>query len=871
MTVPKSAGYALSFQACPLLFTTAGVDAVASSETDFPTAATLMPGYLANTGWSWTERCSPIEGSLECSGLSFTVHDLPVAVTTGPLAAGARPITWLGTRKFDNVGYTQLTSTLGALDLAIVVDRGAALGTFPRVVYVDQEAILCDSIATNTITINASGRGYYGTAFSDSTNGTAHIVRTNPDNKPPVFADFPTFYRRKVVLWRVSETGAATPIWRGYVTSNPQYDGKETAYKFACQHLWNLERQRPLGVPAVSTRLRGFNTAAFTALVAYSGASTDLWRGAFPHNPQTAATLDEACGIVTARLREILATDGLTNTASISVTGDSQGVTFKFSMSLGILPSPTLTLTVGNHVTSGSSGLASNPRQVTIVLECSPTALWDPNTVVPVSSVDGFPSVWYGTANTTNGLTTTMRYVLRGDIDDSHKLLIEPDSTSTSTFGSIVTGHYHITGERRAGRWVETAVQLFLNARVDSPHWALALRYGIVNDAGVVNPGIDTNSWDWSQEGRVLNATDGGPNARTYYLDGTQTLDKLLGDTCRLSGCGIGLRGSKMSVFPFEPPLASDAVALTVTTASLCGPPAWSALTDGIVNTVSIAGDGVNVVVNDLRSSNLYGPSRPLKLTLAGVDGYTAHATPDSLARFAMSRATGLWSDPAASCTVATTIANLESVYIGDYVSISEYAAPVGDGTRGLSAARGQVIGRKITIPKSGGDGGVELEVLLYPHTDLAGYAPCCRVASITTDTLTIATAYLTSSSTATDYAGSNLTSYPFYPSVANDGGASHFVVGDLVQLIEVDNVSPRTPQTFTILAVTAGTPSIRLSASPNAAWQTIIAGGGYVELVYQDYGNGSVLVATQEAFCFVGDETGEVIGSSTDHSRRFS
>ncbi len=205
---------------------------------------------------------------------------------------------------------------------------------------------------------------------------------------------------------------------------------------------------------------------------------------------------------------------------------------------------------------------------------------------------------------------------------------------------------------------------------------------------------------------------------------------------------------------------------------------------------------------------------------------------------------------------------------------MSEYGAPVGDGTRGLVAARGQVIGRRISIPKKG-EAGVELEVLLYPHSDLAGFAPCCRVESIAAAVLTIDVAYLPSSSTVTDYAGSNLTTYQFASTFPNDGGTSYFKAGDAVQLIEVDNVTPHAIATFTIVSTspssTPGSSTITLSGSPHADWAAIIAGGGYVELVSQDYGNGSVLTATQEAFCYVGLETTEIIGTSTDPLRRFA
>jgi len=891
-------GFVITFGACPFYFSTQGVASPpTSSEADWPTLATHLRGYLEYTGWSWTERVSPIEGSLDCSGLSFVVFDFPV--TSGVLS-NARPITWLGTRTANNIGFTRLTSTISQLELtSFTVDNPLAIsaGSYPKPVYIDQEAISISALDTGTgvATIAPGGRAYYGT------EQRPHIVRTNPDHRPVAFLQFPTFYRRKCVLWKVTDAGVATSIWRGYVTSNPSYDGEKTAYKFAAGHLWNLERQRPLGVPAFSTTLRGFNAYGIIPRVSYPGATpSPMWLqmgqlGGFATSTDyVASTFEGACQITTEALRSALAAESPVIEAEVSIVGSRNACSFSFAKVQGSFASPIVTLIVGSRSVTGSTGDGSVtlPRYVTVVLDGAPGALYKPIPYqpVPVSRIDGLPATWTDTPNTTNGVTTSIRYVLRGVFGDN-TLVIEPTTTGTTPTGPTVTGNVTVGGPplrawqgprepneflNSGGVWIQEAVNLQLNAKVESTHWFLALRYGVIMNTGIVNGGVDGNSWDWSFQSRVIAATSGGPTSRVLYLDGNQNLDDSLGDMCRLHGCGVGLRGSKMSIFPFVVPMAQDTPVLTVTSASLLGPPSWSAMDDGIVNTVRVKGAHTDVVVNDLRSSDLYGHARPIELNLSEINGAATSETPDAIARYAMQRVTGLWSDPASSCTVKTSIANLETVYLGDIVEISEYGAPVGDGTRGLAAARGQVIGRKITIPKTG-EGSLELEALLYPHRNLAGYAPCVRVTDITGAVCTVGTAYLTSATSATDYAGSNRTSYRYATTGGGttyvDGGTSWFAATYEVQLVERDNTSPRAPETFTVSSVNTapGTRTITLTGSPNAAWQAIIAGGGIVDMIFRKYGNGSVLTAAQELFAFVGDEATEVIDTSSDAVKRYA
>ena len=161
--------------------------------TDWPADATLLESYLEPTVIDFTERTSSIEGDLRVGPIDLVVHDR--RITAGILTA-KRPITWLGTRTPTAVGYTALAASVLKDDMTITVASIVELGSFPRVLYIDEEAILCSGAVGAVITVTT--RGYYGTA------SRAHLVDLTSSSTPIVFKDFPTFYGRKAVVWIIS-------------------------------------------------------------------------------------------------------------------------------------------------------------------------------------------------------------------------------------------------------------------------------------------------------------------------------------------------------------------------------------------------------------------------------------------------------------------------------------------------------------------------------------------------------------------------------------------------------------------------------------------------------------------------------------------
>ena len=184
---------------------------------------------------------------------------------------------------------------------------------------------------------------------------------------------------------------------------------------------------------------------------------------------------------------------------------------------------------------------------------------------------------------------------------------------------------------------------------------------------------------------------------------------------------------------------------------------------------------------------------------------------------------------------------SLYDVQVGDLVSVSSlWRIPNRSGGRGVSSQVAQVVAREVSLYDSEGAGWVAYTMRLNP-LNLQGYAPSALVASggisgavVTLDTATFG---------AGGFAG-----------VGTDGGASTFVVGDYVRLVEIDNTSPTASTQHTVTAVSGAT--ITLSPSPSAppaTFATLAASALKVMVIYDDWSVVSAR-AGQAKYAFLAD-----------------
>lgn len=410
--------------------------------------------------------------------------------------------------------------------------------------------------------------------------------------------------------------------------------------------------------------------------------------------------------------------------------------------------------------------------------------------------------------------------------------------------------------------------------------WVYGIKHGIINDtiyAGTPHEfDVDARDWEWTYALETTNDTPAQLRRRDWILTGEQSLNDLLEECCQFAGAVPTLRRSQISIRTVRPPLRSDvadsAHTLSYSAGTILDKGGWQENREGIANVgVFKLGDddtkSVTVQVNAQRSLARYGAQRQIELKVRGI-AVTAELLAEgarSIANFFTRRIEGLWSEPTNTITVAVPLYLLDSIYHLDVVKLTHWLTPNGRGSRSLSSDAAIVVGRT-PEPKTAR---MILELMRWPHfANISGFAPCCRVSSIAAGVLTIATAYANGS----DYAGSNQTGYANTTrgTVANDGGAGYFVAGDKVELVERGNTAPRAPDSFTVQSVNTGTPSITLTGSPAAAWQTIITGGGIVDIRFDDYAT-SGLQTAQKTWAWIAARATRVIGGTTDDRFRWA
>jgi hypothetical protein len=896
--------FMLIVDGCPFTFGSASC-----IYTDFSQTFSTDSGYPSNrlsdgwpeisqgtlrTGWTWTESCEDVlEGELQVSSMTFVLDDRPLTVDG---AVRTRGITYLGTRKATRgttaIPNSQLSASITSGALAFDVDAPSVFaGT--GFLYIDREAILVDSLAGSTFTVDPNGRGAFNSVAASHTrdDSIGYAAR--------VWQGFPGFDGRRVSLWQIAKDGTATRKWTGYCSSAERMG---TGYSLTCEHAIVTERSLPLGIPSATPRLRGYNTSKIQASVSWPGAPTTGVHTArlVPDPPEgrVVNSPEEIVDWLQSNMRTQLI-NAMVTAPYVAASRESGGLRLFVSINTGA--DVTGHLAILDDEVSITSVETGDPRTVSLLNRPLPPVIvavpTGPDAQTPVDTVQNLPSTWTAAAHDDGGFTTTVKPILRGRLDDQTFVILEPTSSTSGTAGSATTnGGPFITGLARTesadgtgqayGLRLTEPVQLQAQVRIDSPHWLLAMRRGCIEDTTFVQSGADSRDWDFdSTQGAVLRATQDTHSQASIYLDGLTTLDSTFRDRFKVTACAIGIRAGKLNPFAFRPPLPTDSSVLTITKEMFAdgAKPVWKRLRNALCNIVEVDnGRGLKIVVRDQQSAERYGASRTVSVKIDTGIRLGAESSPYTYVAQVLSRLIGVFGNPVSTVAVTLGPSQADAASIGDFVTISDWLSPDGNGAVGLNSTIGQVIAKTITNLGGTGKSSVTLTMLLYGMDGIVGIAPAIRGASlanvnVTRDTVIAATGYLgaprgAGGSGPTDYAASNLSLYRYYATFPNDGGVSWIAAGARLRLVERNATIPHAPESVTVLTATPsstpGASKLTFTAGVSIDWVAIAAAGN-LDIVPDVY---SVSTAAQRLFCYVATQTApNHIGGTTDAAQVFA
>lgn len=849
-------GYALTLEGVDYLFTTGGLPSVTSASPSdlWPDPSETADGYLAWPQNRITERAKPLDGDLELDGQRFTLHDAGhTSVDGAPL------LTWLATRDAQNVTSTPLAADLSDSATSFAVGDGSALDTFPRVLWIEREAILCSGRVGNTVSVDTGGRGYLGT------KAAAHTIDASRALFPEVFKDLPWITRRKVVLWEVTSDGAASVVWIGYAVRGPVLagggsDGEGAPYELPCDSLWLVQSQNPVGGELGSVRPVGYgrmgrgsgagNADALARINLVVNVATPFYEAAQVGGPfRTFEQLARA-------LEDAVTTRTTARSARIDLQVQRLGTEARFSAEALTATVPRFTMgvvfggTESARVTSELRGAARNG--VTIPMRDLPRSVYlgiegDTGTIL-CASVAGLPASWSPATSLDDGYSTVYVPALRAAYDDDWFLVLDVvTATDGGSLGPRVTGVVLLVPRKpgliRAQRILvlKDGPPFQLVYRVRTDHWAYGLRRAVVPLCEDAQAEAD---WDWSEVDTVARATAGLRVARDWTFAGKTTLGSVVRECCLLHGCTPVTRAGRLALHAWGWPDATVTPAVSIDREGFLGDPTWQSWVEGLANRLQVKSEALNLDASQSQSRKRYGPGRQISIELAGLDEQTLPIEdPNDFARTILGRLE-LWSEPLGVVRLTVAASYRTSLELGKEFVVSEWMLPDGAGDRGLDKARAFVVARELDLDAAA----LTVEAIAFKRLAYP-YAPCLRVSSLVSGTeIEYATAYVNGTST---YSG------------GNDG--STFAVGDKVQFIVRDSTTLTTDDR-TIDTIDTGTRRITFTSALSGTMQSAITGGSMVDLRFSAYA--TPVQAAQKSWMFVGDDTTEVIDGTADRAR---
>lgn len=408
-------------------------------------------------------------------------------------------------------------------------------------------------------------------------------------------------------------------------------------------------------------------------------------------------------------------------------------------------------------------------------------------------------------------------------------------------------------GPRRSGFVINEPTTARLGLYTKADNWVRALQFAMETLGAEFASVIGAIDFD-----NMAEVTAAYPSAlrgaREYVLDLDVSPLEILANEAVLNGFALTMRNGKVSVArvaefaitePSDYSLSSDDLKRDAAV------PGYEKGADGIVNTfaVNVPEQSLSVNIVDATSRGRYGTRGTMEATFPrGTVGGSADASRLYVQIFAQAATIlGPHRYPYEHVTVRMPLHQYDA-QVGDLILITSlWRIPNRTGGRGITNQIAQVVGREVSLYAEMTDGWVGYTLRLNP-SNVQGYAPTGLV-----DANGITGANVTFDATTFGLGGFAGPSYA-------DGGASTFLVGDLVRLVEIDTTTPTTSTQHTVTAVSGAT--ITLNPAPNATFVGLSVNPLKIMVIFDDW---SVVAARpgQTKYAYLSDASYSLDGAA--------
>lgn len=810
---------------------------------DVPSGRENDPPHLAVA-----ERLSVVQGTLDVDPLDVSLTDPDGEATTFVASRDAMP-------------STPLRETLTAASTGPALVESTSGFDSSGVIYLGREVIAYSGKTSSSFT--GLTRARYGTVAQDH-RVVSEQIRPSAYGNPPGLVALPGLLGRRATLWLLALDGTTatdpTLVFDGRI--GPGASLRDAGWSLPILHaLAELGRE----LRAVPINLTGYNHFGANARGASAvgpsglGASGPLWL---------------RWGGFTAILNE--------NDTAIDNRGwhaTREGFFAAFVRAIGDAALGTLvraSLGADHCVSINVDDTVSSRLEVLAGWSNPPLWTGDEDTVSRYRNADPMPLAWVPLGGKVHLLAGDLAQVPTDPASPAapsgmvrrYTLGVGEDKDRFAA-AVIEVGSDTVTLEPLGGPGVEAPVLTEPGAAtvgiyVAHSDWWNAWRYGVlplVDNLQGINGASD--SFDWERITQVASRI-GGPfgstPARQYVLGPGDTFLETLRNELTLSGLSLVTHRGRLSIARIAEVASTETMAARIPKTDLVEgeDPSMVETSDNLatVYAVTIPGAGVLRIV-DVAAEDESGPGKAIEADASAVlaNGLSLDSLWSAVAMQGMT-VLGPFRRPYRVVTIRLPL-TYAGVEIGDSATLTEWLLPTGQGTRGLDGAVCVVMGRRLRIT----EGYVELDLRLS-SPDLAGYAPEVLISAIAGAALTVDTSYLGADQRDHGFADDVLADTG---AARTDGGASTFVAGDAVQLVEIDAAAPATPFTATVLSVSGTT--ITLDAAPGATWTSLVGTAGKVMLAFQPYASAG---AAQRRYCYVADASTHLVNASA-RARRYA
>jgi hypothetical protein len=795
-----------------------------------------------------TETARVLDGDCEVSGLDLSLND--AVISTGP-AAGYNLLTWLSSTNFNELSSTIITDNssvaINQLDVA-----NPSIFSVNSYAWCEQEALYITGISGNTISYTPAQLG---------TKKGLHSLLANEGIYPAIYLRMPWIVRRKAIVWGISEANVATVLWEGFTsTTAPKLDETGVRFNLELEHIWTVIKQSNPGFARGNVELTGWGDLALiqsqvifnhdTSSVAITSqneatrtTSANVALQSFVQNTDdrvasAAAFSADYCNCYMRR-------NGKSATVFLDFTMDISSSSPEISAKLYVPSGDPLEKTewIDGDVQDRDFHPFANSRTVAVT--------WDIPKVPEVYyflKLNGALSAFGCRSNySIDNYTINTPPSIGRTLSVTKGLRLEVNDDFYADFSSLVTytsGYFEgiVSLTPRHPSTPDTRFVFGLNITDPKPlrvctfircgHWLDGIRYGLFNQNNELDADTECN---WDEFDNIYNLTSGLNTARFWCLDGTRSMESLIKETLQLNGCTLGAKLGKLCIISWQWPDAKETPNLTISTADLISDfTGWEVYSEAFANRVNLKSQGLELNIVNQASVNQFGAGRTLSIDLSEVDfERIKRLQPIELYQQLLSRL-DLWSQPAFVCTVALPITYWTDTetQLGKTVQITEWSAPNGNGSRGLSSQLTRIVEREIDLD----NGELRLKLLLWGN-QTHSYAPCAKIKNRNgTSKVRLDENYVNGTDEYSD----------------NALGSSDFATGDKVRLLTRDSTT-LTEQSLTIstIAWTGSDWEITFTGAINSTFKTAIDAGDWVDLTLDYY---SIQQTNAKKWAFVGD-----------------